>query len=185
MYQALVRHFALFTLNFDLLISQFLWTEDWFQFGTKARYSWPFGALTGLHQRLAFAFLQPMVLQILEKWKSCILWRCQNCLCTTSSYNMILKPIKLMAFWHKTYVLSTSQQHAATKSKHFQVKSMFMIWKSLAIKFTFMTDTLQSNPLWLATSPVYFFTITERILTHWLVGSYGLWEYRPWGWGNM
>ena len=30
MYQALVRHFALFTLNFDLLISRFLWTEDCF-----------------------------------------------------------------------------------------------------------------------------------------------------------
>ena len=29
------------------------------------------------------------------------------------------------------------------------------------------------------------FTITERILAHWLVESYGLWEYRPWKRRNM
>ena len=32
---------------------------------------------------------------------------------------------------------------------------------------------------------IAYFTITERILTHWLVESYGLWEYRPWKWRNM
>ena len=85
-------------INFTIFV-------DWrlFQFGTRARYSWPFGALIGLHQKLAFAFLQPVyvVLQIRDKWKSCILcMRCQNCLYTkTSSHNMISKPIKVMAFW--------------------------------------------------------------------------------------
>ena len=30
-----------------------------------------------------------------------------------------------------------------------------------------------------------FFTITKRILTRWLVESYGLCEYRPWKWRNI
>ena len=33
--------------------------------------------------------------------------------------------------------------------------------------------------------PNAVFTITERILTRWLVESYGLWEYRPRKWRNM
>ena len=61
-------------------------------------------ALTGLHENSAFAFLQPAVLS-----ESLVFYgNAQINLYTSSSHNMISKPIKLTAFQPKFAVLNQS-----------------------------------------------------------------------------
>ena len=149
------ENFEFYPLEFQPVLCSVSWFQftDWF--------AW----------ELSVCFPATGALKMLDKWKSCILWRYEIDLYTFSSHNMISKPIKLTVFrltfavLNQSVTLTSCRGSGQEESKFFNVKLTFIesttattIFRSkhvydirwygkLGYKFVLMTNILQSIPL--------------------------------------